>query len=167
MTTQAEEMRAGLEPCPFCGKAPVTQDYRSWSDETGEVEGYAAVECRCLGHNGGLFFHFDTLEEAIAAWNRRAPNPLSAHIAELETRLAGAEEAGRLKGLEEAAGFLAAEAKALNAAGADYEAKEWFESADQARTAAAHLNNAAEHLRSLTQQEPPPDPRIGKEGGGE
>jgi Lar family restriction alleviation protein len=68
----ADQITTELLPCPFCGGAPTVADYRDHEDQTGESYGYAAVECNCLGPHGGLFFHFDTKAEAIAAWNRRA-----------------------------------------------------------------------------------------------
>jgi Lar family restriction alleviation protein len=61
-----------VKPCPFCGKQPSVRDYREHEDQTGETYGYAAVECACIGSHGGLFFHFDTIEEAVEVWNRRA-----------------------------------------------------------------------------------------------
>lgn len=72
MTDSKED---GLLPCPFCGGRPRVQDYRAHEDQTGETYGFAAVECHCIGSSGGLFFHFDTLEECFAAWNRRASSP--------------------------------------------------------------------------------------------
>ena len=77
MTKDITVEQVELKPCPFCGGQPSTQDYRSGSDESGEVYGYAAVECQ-HGASGGVFFHCDTLEEAITALNTRHTSTLQA-----------------------------------------------------------------------------------------
>ena len=49
-----------LKPCPFCG-----------SDDLGMNGGSEYVFCRGCGAEGA--WNDDNVEEAIAAWNRRAP----------------------------------------------------------------------------------------------
>ena len=54
-----------LNPCPFCGGEA----------ETDFIAGYSyRIECWVLGCCSGPMR--ETEAEAIAAWNKRAPNPL-------------------------------------------------------------------------------------------
>lgn len=53
-----------LKPCPFCGGEASVKDY---------LKGKYAVGCDIGGCLASLF-PYDTIEEAIAAWNRRDYN---------------------------------------------------------------------------------------------
>ena len=68
-------MSEKLLPCPFCGEEaeiksfPVFTNLRPYSPETADKKYY--VQCKgCATQCGAL--EYDTPEEAIAAWNRRA-----------------------------------------------------------------------------------------------
>lgn len=84
-----------LLPCPFCGGhasvvlnsfPPPTKRHRWYhpSCDDGECPGYVAEQ----DEQGGTCCDFKTEAEAIAAWNRRAPNlSLIAEIRELREAL--------------------------------------------------------------------------------
>lgn len=60
-----------LASCPFCGGTPRLFPETYSDDNPNEVIGSASIncqECSCLVHG-------DWSDEAIAAWNRRAPAP--------------------------------------------------------------------------------------------
>ena len=68
-------MSEKLLPCPFCGEEaeiesfPVFTNLRPYSPETADKKYY--VQCKgCATQCGAL--EYDTPEETIAAWNRRA-----------------------------------------------------------------------------------------------
>ena len=57
-----------LKPCPFCGGEAVLKD-SFLSDDS------FIVRCtKCYAQTDAFISNFDTPEEAIAAWNRRAKN---------------------------------------------------------------------------------------------
>jgi Lar family restriction alleviation protein len=63
-----------LLPCPFCG-SPARDDLLPHSSGPGWVQ---CSSCEVDQHMS------DTLEEAVARWNRRAPQPLGVAQAEAE-----------------------------------------------------------------------------------
>lgn len=67
-------------PCPFCGKTPDATDARSFNLESGGKWG--AVQCCIIGPE--VRTRYEPLEswrdEAIAAWNTRAPKQVSAGL---------------------------------------------------------------------------------------
>lgn len=72
-----------LQPCPFCGEAEhLYPAYRL--DKSGKcVEPPYAIDCLGCGHD----FTPRDGNDARAAWNRRAPDPRSASLAEEVERL--------------------------------------------------------------------------------
>jgi len=70
-----------LKPCPFCGARVAT--YR---DEIGGYEVYCDGELGCAGDGDS---RYSTEAEAIAAWNRRAPDD---EIERLREALRGAKD---------------------------------------------------------------------------
>lgn len=74
-------MSEELRSCPFCGHRPYSIDY-----DEGSAKGFS-IEC----HNrdcpaDGVEVHADAKADAIAAWNRRAPD---AQIEALKAALRG------------------------------------------------------------------------------
>jgi len=71
-------MSEKLLPCPFCGGEatlttwPVYEAGRPYSPEAARKQHYA--QCLVCATQQGASSH-DSAEEAIAAWNRRAPEP--------------------------------------------------------------------------------------------
>ena len=62
-------MSEELKPCPFCG-----MDAPDWCDESDGGGDWHFVQCRDCESTTG--HHYNSKDEAIAAWNRRAPiNP--------------------------------------------------------------------------------------------
>lgn len=60
-----------LLPCPFCGTAPSLEDSDARDAASGERVGYTFVKCReCHTDHGAI--GLNSLERAVAAWNRRA-----------------------------------------------------------------------------------------------
>lgn len=73
-----------LKPCPFCGGAASDSGYQKWSKphcETTWVGGRPITEaffCNCPScgiNNMTVGIGYETQAEAIAAWNRRTPDP--------------------------------------------------------------------------------------------
>jgi Lar family restriction alleviation protein len=60
-------MTTDLEPCPFCGGVPYQG---SETREVGELDWFVA----CGNYCGAACEAFESQDEAIAAWNRRAPS---------------------------------------------------------------------------------------------
>ncbi|WP_196596041.1 Lar family restriction alleviation protein [Pectinatus frisingensis] len=59
-----------LKPCPFCGGTPNIHDDDNKHPEFGK-EIFWQIYCMdCFGTNGW----FDSVDDAITAWNRRADN---------------------------------------------------------------------------------------------
>lgn len=91
-TTNASTQHEPL-PCPWCGKVPDTSNPNSfWLDDaTGGKWG--AVQCCCIGPDirTGYSPLVEWRDEAIDAWNERAPDTerqrLTARITELEAAL--------------------------------------------------------------------------------
>lgn len=54
-----------LKPCPFCGYDAFINRF------SGEIDGYS-ISCSAIEYCGATQEKFDTEEEAIEAWNRRA-----------------------------------------------------------------------------------------------
>lgn len=78
-----------LLPCPFCGLVPDVNNPATFRHETGDR--WASVVCCIVGPEirAGIYTPLEEWkDEAIAAWNERAPNVevarLQARIAELE-----------------------------------------------------------------------------------
>lgn len=72
---------ATLKPCPFCGAEAKDSSYRS-CDCCGKAFNGRVVCSSCEAEVS----HFDSAEEAYAAWNRRASDPsLEEAISLLET----------------------------------------------------------------------------------
>ena len=63
-----------LKPCPFCGSDPMPEFY---SSEGGT--GYA-IHCQAEACPAWPSAHGENEEEAIAAWNTRAPDPRLAEV---------------------------------------------------------------------------------------
>ena len=63
-----------LKPCPFCGSDPMPEFY---SSEDGS--GYA-IHCQAEACPAWPSVHGENEEEAIAAWNARAPDPRLAEV---------------------------------------------------------------------------------------
>ena len=62
-------MSIELKPCPFCGGAPHLEPELYSEENPSEVIGPASVGCQ----NCGAAIWGDWSENAIDAWNRRAP----------------------------------------------------------------------------------------------
>lgn len=63
--------RIELKPCPFCGGNAKLVDHTFWNDTTKSFSYKSyGVMCRHCGVQGFQFY--ETEEEAINAWNRRA-----------------------------------------------------------------------------------------------
>jgi Lar family restriction alleviation protein len=70
----AKDTPAALLPCPFCGGAVAVE--KVFASDQYESYGYWSIECTAHEAQTGLFcgVHADSEDEAIAAWNRRAPD---------------------------------------------------------------------------------------------
>lgn len=75
-----------LLPCPFCGSTDIAVT------SCGPNNYYARC-CICTATTDD-----GSREAAIAAWNRRAPDPMAPRIAELERRLGDLERRTQLVG---------------------------------------------------------------------
>ena len=74
-------MMDDLKPCPFCGSDPMPEFY---SSEGGT--GYA-IHCQAEACPAWPSTHGENEDEAITAWNARAPDPRLAEVeADLEAR---------------------------------------------------------------------------------
>lgn len=61
-----EEKVSELLPCPFCGEHPVADDHSIW--------------CPNGACWGPIVENYDNLTDAIAAWNRRTPTPVTEDV---------------------------------------------------------------------------------------
>ena len=78
MSEEPNENETELKPCPFCGgKAEIMVD-----DEEFYIQCKGMPTENCPS-NCGLIEIFYPKEEAIAAWNRRAPHPTEARLEKL------------------------------------------------------------------------------------
>lgn len=82
--------------CPWCGLVPDVSNPATFQHETGSR--WASLVCCVIGPEIRAGFYTPLEEwknEAIAAWNERAPNlevaALQARIAELEEKLQGSD----------------------------------------------------------------------------
>lgn len=85
-----------LRSCPFCGLVPDVDNPATFRHETGDR--WASVVCCVVGPEirAGIYTPLEEWkDEAIEAWNERAPNVevarLQARVAELEAQLAEAQ----------------------------------------------------------------------------
>lgn len=60
-----------LKPCPFCGSD--MDGFVTGFDGSTHESGHLFIECDC----GAMGPRGRTIEEAVAAWNRRAPGTVS------------------------------------------------------------------------------------------
>lgn len=90
-------MREGLKPCPFCGIIPgiaICDDEGNNRDEDYEQDPYSGLgfrisheventnDCPIAAYTGETLgtFIYETREEAITAWNNRAPAPMTSVV---------------------------------------------------------------------------------------
>lgn len=67
-------MTIDLEPCPFCGNKVDTQSFWYGAAPGDEPRGYHVFCLECSETDALDGPRRDTLDEAIAAWNTRAPS---------------------------------------------------------------------------------------------
>jgi Lar family restriction alleviation protein len=80
-----------LKPCPFCGgeasasgTITYTKCHKAWRNDGTQILNAHYVNCPRCGIDNKQVFGHQTQAKAIAAWNRRAPDP--ALIAEAVAR---------------------------------------------------------------------------------
>lgn len=92
-------MNEAIKPliCPWCGKVPDVDNPKVFQHETGSR--WASLVCCVIGPEirAGIYTPLEEWkDEAIAAWNERAPDPEKAEmlliIAKLEAELAEARK---------------------------------------------------------------------------
>ena len=76
-----------LEPCPFCGGVADEECYVSYDEEGSPTTdpAHTVICTRCSAETDT----FDTIDEAIDAWNRRARDLAHRQLAERAHRLGG------------------------------------------------------------------------------
>jgi len=103
---QMSDENQELLPCPFCGGEAFTQEFEKHAHffvNMPDHPGSASVECSC-----GCGILRDTLDEAIAHWNRRAPTRPADDIAhEIWAAAQLAPGEGITDGVDRIAGLLA------------------------------------------------------------
>ena len=97
----------GLLPCPFCGACA---ESRIQGTHSGDA--YAWAGCTECHADINIAVHWmedgkKDLADAIAAWNRRAPTPEAAALADMTRQRDEARDEGFAAGLEAAAGLVA------------------------------------------------------------
>lgn len=74
-----------IKPCPFCGGSATICDHKFWSSAKKDFSYHSyGVKCRACGVENYQFW--ETEEEAITAWNRRADDEPTETLEDIQAR---------------------------------------------------------------------------------